>query len=156
MLTKSKWSVFFHDYEDPNWNHESYEKLASITTVVEFWTIFEILKPKLQSGMFFFMKDPLFPRWDADSDIQPYSFMSIKVLKTKVESFAEHIFTRLFAECLHTSHPEVVKGVSVSPKKHFCIFKIWLHEQNYETVVRDEKLYDIPRTYHGSLIYRQS
>lgn len=158
MKLKHSWTVFFHDYEDTNWSHESYERLVHIHTVVDFWTVFEVLKPKLSSGMFFFMRDGLFPRWDTTNGEPPYTFMTIKVLKSKMEPFTEHVLIRLLSEHLHSVHPEAVKGVSISPKKHFCIMKIWLRPDSPEVAVSDqlntESNFDIPKYYHGNVMFR--
>ena len=153
MNLANKWTIYFHDYENPDWTHESYEKLVIIETPTDFWTVFEMMKPKLVTGMFFFMKNKIFPKCDSHvNEGTKYTFMSIKILKVRVENFAEHVLVRLLSESLHKSNPDCVKGVSISPKKHFCIFKIWLDSSDsYKDID-----FDIPDYYHGSIIFRES
>ena len=67
IVLNNTWTLYFHDFMDSNWNRESYEKLVSIRTVREFWTIMTIVKDWLSMGMFFFMRDEIFPKWD-DND----------------------------------------------------------------------------------------
>ena len=74
------WKIFFHDYMDSSWKKESYEPLGTINNIIDFWTIFSVLKDKLSCGMFFFMKEQTFPKWD-EENIE-YNFLTIKVLKT--------------------------------------------------------------------------
>jgi hypothetical protein len=99
------------------------------------------------------MKNKIFPKWDSHvNEGTKYTFMSIKILKVRVENFAEHVLVRLLSESLHKSNPDCVKGVSISPKKHFCIFKIWLDSSDgYK-----DTDFDIPDYYHGSIIFRES
>lgn len=157
LYLSSEWSVFFHDYENTNWSHESYEMLVVLRTIPQFWTFLEIIRNKLQAGMFFVMKDDHFPRWDADIEGDSrYHFMSVKVIKAKVESCAEYILTRLLAEQLYPPNPSAVRGVSISPKKHFCIFKVWLVTDNIEEVRENEAAFDLPKYYHGSIMFKDA
>lgn len=154
MELANKWTIYFHDYENADWSHESYERLVVIETPTDFWTVFEMMKQKLVTGMFFLMKNKIFPKWDSHiNEGTNYTFMSIKILKLRVESFAEHVFIRLLSEKLHKSNPDCVKGVSVSPKKHFCIFKVWLSSED-PAITYEESDFDIPDYYHGSIIFR--
>lgn len=155
-------SLYFHDYEDTNWNHESYEKLAEMRTAEEYWTVFNELKHKLCMGMFFFMKENTFPRWDEteDSDLK-YMFVSAKVLKQKIEGFVEHAMMKLISGSLLNKSADgaAIRGLSISPKKHFCIVKIWIaidSETPAQTMrtLRNEKSYDLEKIYHGSLIFK--
>ena len=151
-------TVYFHDYENTNWNHESYERLCTVNTVCEFWTIFNTLKDKLSMGMFFFMKGSTFPKWESAGMTKRYTFASAKVLKPKSHEFMENTLVRMLSNTLHkTLLPDIIRGVSISPKKHFCIVKAWIITStcNEEDAV-DERLYDFPQMYHGNLLFRDS
>jgi hypothetical protein len=149
-LLDNKWIVYFHDYMDSNWNRESYEKLSEITNVVDFWTIFNIVKAKLSLGMFFFMKNNIFPKWD-DNENTKMSYMSIKILKANATEFMEKILAYSLTETLYKDHPELINGVSISPKKNFCICKIWINST--DTIHKNIKNYTIPEDYHGEVIF---
>jgi hypothetical protein len=149
-LLDNKWIVYFHDYMDSNWNRESYEKLSEITNVVDFWTIFNIVKAKLSLGMFFFMKNNIFPKWD-DNENTKMSYMSIKILKANATEFMEKILAYSLTETLYRDHPELINGVSISPKKNFCICKIWINST--DAIHKDIKNYTIPDDYHGDVIF---
>lgn len=157
VALRSEWSIYFHDYENTCWNHESYEKLVVLRTIPQFWTVYDIIRHKLQAGMFFFMKDNHFPRWDADMEGHDhYHFLSVKVIKTKIDVFAEHILVRLLAEGLYGPDPGVVRGVSLSPKKHFVIVKLWIVTDDIAKIRENEAAFDIPSGYHGSIMFRDS
>ena len=124
------WKIFFHDYMDSSWKKESYEPLGTINNIIDFWTIFSVLKDKLSCGMFFFMKEQTFPKWD-EENIE-YNFLTIKVLKTNLVQYAEDILIQLLSENLIKENEDIVKGISLSPKKNFCIIKIWLSTKDYQ------------------------
>jgi hypothetical protein len=87
-----------------------------------------------------------------------YTFASAKVLKPKSQEFMEHTLVRMLSNTLHeTLFSEMIRGVSISPKKHFCIVKAWIvSDTNNVSDAIDESLYDFPQMYHGSLLFRDS
>lgn len=150
IVLRNKWVIYFHDYMDTNWNRESYEKLVEITNVIDFWTVFNIIKDKLSLGMFFFMKDKIFPKWD-DNENTKMSYVSIKILKTNASSFMESILISLFNETLYADKPMMINGVSISPKKNFCICKIWINST--DQIHKNPALYNFPTDYHGDVVF---
>lgn len=150
IILINKWIVYFHDYMDTNWNRESYEKLVEITNAINFWTVFNIIKDKLSLGMFFFMKDNIFPKWD-DNENTKMSYVSIKILKTNASSFMENILVSLLNETLYADKPEMINGISISPKKNFCICKIWINST--DETHKNVSLYTLPSDYYGDVVF---
>jgi hypothetical protein len=150
IILINKWIVYFHDYMDTNWNRESYEKLVEITNAIDFWTVFNIIKDKLSLGMFFFMKDNIFPKWD-DNENTKMSYVSIKILKTNASSFMENILVSLLNETLYSDKPEMINGISISPKKNFCICKIWINST--DEIHKNVSLYTLPSDYYGDVVF---
>ena len=146
------WTLYFHDFMDTNWNRESYEKLVSFRTVREFWTVLNIAKELLSMGMFFFMRDDIFPKWD-DNDNKDMSYLSMKILKTNTGEFMEEILVMMLGSALFKDrrHCDMINGISISPKKNFCICKIWIDstEERFKSI----ELFDIPTKYHGDVIF---
>lgn len=150
IILKNKWTIFFHDYMDTNWSRESYEKLVEITNVVDFWTVFNIIKDKLSLGMFFFMKNNIFPKWD-DNENTKMSYVSIKILKTNASNFMENILISLLNETLYIDKPDMINGISISPKKNFCICKIWINSTDH--IHKNAALYNLPTDYYGDVVF---
>lgn len=150
IVFQNKWIVYFHDYMDTNWNRESYEKLVELNNVIDFWTVYHVIKDKLSLGMFFFMKDTIFPKWD-DNENTKMSYVSIKILKANATSFMENILIALMGNTLHVRDPSLINGISISPKKNFCICKIWINSIDEEH--KDVSLYDIPSDYYGDVVF---
>jgi hypothetical protein len=155
LVLEHSWNIFFHDYMDSDWSRESYEILGTTSTIIQFWTMFNIIKQKINTGMFFFMKNGVFPKWD-DNHEKKFSFLTIKVLKEKVPDFCEYILVRLLSGNIirdKNINQNVVDGISVSPKKNFCIFKVWICSP--DPLYKDTTLYDIPTSYHGDVFIKE-
>jgi hypothetical protein len=150
------WNLYFHDPYDLNWNNSSYIRLTSISSVDDFWQHHNCLKNNLQKGMFFIMRDGIFPSWDASPNING-GCLSIKILKENLADFWEDMIIKLLGETLvkeqnRNNFWSSVNGLSTSPKKHFCIIKIWLKDKNI--IAKD--CFNIMPKYHGDVIFKSN
>lgn len=149
------WTLYFHDPDDNNWSLDSYHRLADISSVESFWRIQKLLKEHIHNGMFFLMREHIFPCWD-DKHNKNGGCLSIKVLKQDMKEFWEKLCITLVGETLlqqEFSHLwQNVNGISTSPKKHFCIIKIWLQTNNLNSKVH----YNLPLNFYGDILYRSN
>lgn len=149
------WNVYFHDPFDINWTNQSYVLISSIGDITEFWQNMFSMKENLHKGMFFIMRDGVFPCWDDPSNING-GCLSIKILKDDVYPFWEDLCIKMLGETLIKTEFRdkwnVINGISTSPKKHFCIVKIWLRDN---TLV-DKNKFDISQSYYGDIIYKSN
>lgn len=149
------WSMYFHDPDDENWSLESYHRVADVSSVESFWRVHQIVKDHIHSGMFFLMREHVFPCWD-DEHNKNGGCMSIKVLKQDMKEFWEKLCIYLLGETMLQKEFEGswsnVNGISTSPKKHFCIIKIWLSSDHLNSKV----YYNIPSNYYGDILYRSN
>lgn len=149
------WNLYFHDPLDANWNTQSYHCLGNIGSINEFWYHFLSLKQNLHKGMFFIMREHIFPIWDDPFNIDG-GCMSIKVLKENMAEFLEDLCVKLLGETLITDTKlqlwDKVNGISSSPKKSFCIIKIWLKDDE----LGDKSYFKLKNTYYGDVIYKSN
>lgn len=147
------WSIYFHNPFDNNWDENGYIKLFTLANIREFVMMNSLLKKHTNEGMFFIMRDHIFPKWN-DPENKNGGFLSIKILKDKVPVFFEKIVIDLMNETL--LKPEYyhlsgnINGVSISPKKHFCIIKVWV--RNFE--LNDSNYFNISKDYHGTILFK--
>ena len=145
----------FHDPNDEDWTLQSYVPLTTITTVNEFWSAHKCLKDKLKLGIFFLMRSDAFPSWDSDANING-GVLSIKVLKENVEDYVQQLCVRMLGETLFVPELkdkwDMINGISTSPKRYFCIVKIWMRTNDFP----DKKFFRLPDTYYGDIIYREN
>lgn len=155
-LLNDIWSYYFHDPYDTNWNVESYHRLGNITCIEEFWPIHTNLKPKLHQGMFFLMREHVFPCWD-DPFNKDGGCLSIKVLKDDLPDVWETLNIKLLGEIVvknldkRESFWDHVNGLSTSPKRHFCIIKIWL--KSAQVTLEDLDL-ESTLTKHSEILFK--
>lgn len=149
------WCFYFHDPYDSNWTNNSYKLLGTIGTVQEFWQHQKCIDSHINKAMFFLMRDYVFPCWDDPSNIDG-GCLSIKVLKEHVQKFWEDMCVKLLGESLlkpeFRHHWNVLNGISCSPKKHFCIIKIWLKN---DTLHMGE-FFDLLPGYYGEVLYKSN
>lgn len=156
LYTNDIWNMYFHDPYDENWSIQSYIRFATINSPQSFWRVHNLLKDKIHSGMFFIMREHVFPCWDDENNISG-GCLSIKVLKQDMKDFWENLCIRLLGETLllqeyQKTFWDNINGISTSPKKHFCIIKIWLRTDK----LNSKLFYDIPPNFYGDVLYRSS
>lgn len=147
------WTIYFHDPFDSDWTVNSYKRLGNVSNVEEFWEHHKCYIERVHQGMFFIMREHVFPCWDDPNNING-GCLSIKVLKENMHQFWEDICIKLMGETLlmpeHRHEWDKITGISTSPKKHFCIIKIWLSGDT----LNDKKYFDILQMYYGDLIFK--
>jgi hypothetical protein len=149
------WSLYFHDPYNEDWTYGSYIKVVDTSSVDEFWVINNITNDKIHCGMFFYMREYIFPCWD-DENNKNGGCLSLKVLKHDMMEFWEELCVRLLGETLlkeeHREHWNLINGISTSPKKYFCIIKIWIKGSE----IADVRKFNLPAKYHGEVLYKSN
>lgn len=150
------WTMYFHDPNDTNWANESYLNIGNMSTVDDFWNHAKYFKDHIHKGMFFLMREHIFPYWDDPENIQGGCF-SIKVLKDDMGVYWEDICIKMLGEqLLNEKHPwSIVNGISTSPKKHFCIVKIWM--KDLSLAEEDAKvIFNLLPNFHGDILFKSN
>lgn len=150
------WSVYFHDPNDPDWTHSSYTNIGTISTIDDLWNHHQSNKENVQKGMFFIMREHVFPSWDDPENIKG-GCLSIKVLKDDLSKFWQDLCIKLLGECLLVEDKREenwtkINGISTSPKKHFCIIKIWISDDE----LSKKEFFNLMSDYHGDIIYKRN
>ena len=145
------WNVHFHDPGDEDWTMKSYHLLHTLSTVEDFWIVNNAIKDKLQNGMFFVMREHIFPCWD-DPENKDGGCISIKVPRAKVLGFWEALCAAVLGETLISNMEQmaVINGISISPKRAFCIIKIWIARKDVVTMSNLK----LPLGYIGDVMFR--
>lgn len=158
-MLQDTWTYRFHDPESSDWTLSSYVRLADISSVHDMWDVHQSLPKYLAMGMFFAMREHVFPCWDDPANING-SCLSMKVLKTELPLFWETLVIRMMSESLvmdskHRNCDESaleVNGISTSPKHQYSIVKIWLAGN---VTCRGDHFH-LPTNYHGDVIYKSN
>lgn len=121
------WSLYFHDPDDTNWTLESYQPLGNVSTVAE-WKGADLAAGDMwQKGMFYLMREYIKPQWE-DPNNMGGGCLSFKVNKPEACGFWFKLCALAIGETL-TKDPaltEKVSGISISPKRHYTIMRLWV------------------------------
>ena len=141
----STWSLWYHSVTDKSWTKSSYKELYSISNLYELKTIHDvILKHHLQNGMFFMMRDDVFPTWE-DPDNREGCCISFKVGSDVLKEQWTMIVNQVLGEDILQDKEQTIEinGISVAPKKEFNIIKLWLRNNytEYPEILKEYEPY---------------
>ena len=79
--------------------------------------------------MLFAMRDGITPMWE-DKQNRNGGCFSFKVLNKQVYQVWKTLFYALCGEtlCRDRKYSNLINGITISPKKSFCIVKVWLRD----------------------------
>ena len=126
---RDKWSWYYHLPDDSNWDISSYVLITSgieepehLITINE--TVTDVI---VKNAMLFVMKQGIKPIWE-DEKNRHGGYLSFKVINKFVFPVWKSM---VYAVCGQTFFSRLednatINGISISPKKTFCIIKVWL------------------------------
>jgi hypothetical protein len=139
-----KWTLWAHLPHDTDWSMKSYKQIFTVSTVEETIAITETLPPILvQNCMLFWMREGIKPTWEDPKNRNGGCFSYKVVNKTVYDSWKELTYCTIGnTVSKQMSFVDKVTGITISPKKNFCIIKIWMADctnQNPSIVTNEIK-----------------
>ena len=138
------WKLWAHLPHDTDWSVKSYKDIFVFSTVENTIAITETLPEVLiKNCMLFIMKENILPMWEDPKNREGGCF-SYKIANKNVCDVWKELTYVLLGNCI-SSNPKFtnnVTGITISPKKNFCIIKIWMTDcqfQNPSVVTTDVK-----------------
>jgi hypothetical protein len=135
----NKWVLWFHSLNNPNWDNKSYIKVIEIKTLLDYKLLEDVLRINhLQNGMFFLMKNDIFPTWE-DPKNRLGGCISFKydnnILKEWLKTLLLCVTNNLFKK----NNIDEINGISIAPKKEFNIVKMWIKDdtKDHKKLVRE-------------------
>ena len=146
---KNNWNLWAHLPHDTDWSFTGYKKILQFKTVEETIAITESLPEDLiKNCMLFIMKDGVSPMWE-DVQNRNGGCFSYKISNKYIYEVWRNLTYALVGEIISNNIQFVnsVVGITVSPKKNFCVVKIWLTNCSHQNpqVVTNEIKYLIPQ-----------
>ena len=123
-----KWCLWGHLPHNTDWSINSYTKIITFDTIEEQIALFEIMPAILiKNCMLFLMKDGIYPTWEDPKNKQGGCF-SYKIANKNVVDSWKNLSYSLIGNTLSDDQDFMnnITGITISPKKNFCIVKIWL------------------------------
>ena len=121
------WTVYAHSPNDVDWTHKSYRVLGVLSSVDDFWTMWNSIKPFADRVMLFCMREHVFPAWDDPECIDGCIVSYVVPVQEAAEAMCA-LISRALGEILykHSVEWSMVNGVSIGPKKGICVLRVWM------------------------------
>lgn len=138
------WTLWAHLPHDTDWTPKSYKNIFTMSSIEEAITITETLPEILvKNCMLFIMREGIKPIWE-DAKNRNGGCFSYKVINKNVYDVWRELTYVLVGHTIssNNSFVESVNGITISPKKNFCIIKIWMNNcsfQNPEVITSEVK-----------------
>jgi hypothetical protein len=123
-----RWTLWAHLPHDTDWSIDSYKKIYTFGTLEETIALTETVPDILvKNCMLFLMKDGIKPIWEDPKNRNGGCF-SYKVSNKNVYDVWKELSYILVGDTISTKPSFVagVTGITISPKKNFCVIKIWM------------------------------
>ena len=139
--TYDKWSLYAHLPHNSDWSLESYKLIMTIETLEQLVSLLSYIPENVvKTCMLFFMRNQIKPVWEDDANLSGGSF-SFKVQNKQVIETWNKMCYVISSENM-TSYENImskINGITISPKKQFCIIKIWMSDcDNKESSIFDK------------------
>ena len=129
---KNKWTLWAHLSNETDWSLNSYKNITTFNTVESILTLYENLPENIiKYCMLFIMKKGIYPIWEDEKNCNGGCF-SYKINNKYVTEIWKDLSYALIGETI-TKNDSVnnnINGITISPKKNFCIIKIWISNCN--------------------------
>lgn len=134
----NSWTLWFHKVDVSDWSNESYIKVISGIDNIEKFTLMNKNINQITSGMFFLMKDGIFPTYEDEENING-GYWSFRVGKNEANNVWFDMIASMVGNVLTKDIADMrtINGISISPKIKNCIFKVW----NSDKTVNDSRIF---------------
>jgi len=155
LIPTGPWTVYYHDPEDSSWDAHSYKKIYVPDSWEMLGTILHQLGTfKLMNGLVRIMRGQISPLWEDHANIRGGSYC-LKIRRAcAVDVFKRYVAAAALNRA--TSDPaNEITGVTISPKKGFCIIKILNRSCTQFNSPSDIAILH-PDVKHSEILYRRN
>jgi len=127
-LLSDKWVLWAHLPHDTDWTLKSYINIVEFDTVEQVIAVINTIPhTMIKNCMLFIMKKGINPTWE-DTQNSKGGCFSFKIMNKQVCQVWNDLLKVVTGNTISTDKTFVknVNGITISPKKAFCIMKIWM------------------------------
>jgi len=131
----NNWTCWIHYQNDNIWTLDRYQNITTLVTLKDAVLFIENLDENIiKKTMLFFMKDSILPLWESEDNINGGCF-SYKISNINIVNIFKILLYKIIGNTLSSDENTLnnINGISISPKKNFCIIKIWMRNKNIIT-----------------------
>jgi translation initiation factor 4E len=139
-----RWTLWAHLPHNTDWSIKSYIQISTFTSIEDTLAVTETLPPVMvENCMLFLMKEGIKPTWEDPKNRNGGCF-SYKVSNKNVFKVWKDLTYVVVggSSSKNSNFVNCVTGITISPKKNFCIIKIWMcdcNNQNPSVLTSDLK-----------------
>ena len=129
-----KWVLWAHLPHDTDWSLKSYIQIMQVESMEEVISLYNSIPPAMvKNCMLFLMRQNIKPMWEDPNNKQGGCF-SFKVTNKNVPDVWKSVSYLLTGETLskEKNFQDNITGITISPKKSFCILKIWMKNLEFQ------------------------
>ena len=129
-----KWTLWAHLPHDTDWSINSYKNIYSFNHVENAIALCETIPEiMIKNCMLFLMRGSIKPTWE-DSQNKSGGSFSFKILNKNVFDIWKQLLYSLVGNTISndSEYLKYINGITISPKKNFCIIKIWMTNCKYQ------------------------
>jgi len=133
-LLSDKWVLWAHLPHDTDWSLKSYIKIVEMNSAEEVISLCNSIPEKMiKNCMLFLMRKEINPTWEDVRNCKGGCF-SFKVINKNVYTVWNDCIKGLTGGCVSSNKNfmENINGITISPKKSFCILKFWMTDLQYQ------------------------
>ena len=126
--TNDRWNFYYHLPHDNDWSISGYKLIMSnINCIEHVKSLIDAINENIvRSCMLFVMRHNVLPIWE-DPFNKDGGCFSYKISNKYVYNVWNELFKLLCGESLcDEEFIKHINGITISPKKNFCVIKIWL------------------------------
>ena len=130
---ETSWTLWIH-LPNVQWSLSSCLKVDTFTNVENCIALSESLSDGIiKSCMMFIMRENIMPQWEHPRN-RDGGYFSFKVLNKNVCQVWKDLTYVLIGNTLSTNNDFLrdISGITISPKKNFCIIKVWMTNCNHQ------------------------
>jgi hypothetical protein len=125
---ENAWTLWLHMIYDVDWTINSYKKVYTFDTLENGIKVAENMdKEIVERCMLFLMKKNIKPIWEDPNNCNGGCF-SYKISTEIINEVWKKLLYRLIGNTIVEDETLIncITGISISPKKNYCIIKIWV------------------------------
>lgn len=126
----NNYTLWMHMLYDNDWSINSYKKIYTFNTIEKAACLIENLNSEIiEKTMIFLMKNDIKPIWEVEENKRGGCF-SYKITTCYIYELWKKMSYMLIGNSLIDDDIIVknINGISISPKKNYCILKIWIND----------------------------
>ena len=132
-LPSGEWTLYFHSLREKRWTLDTFQKIATVSTIGDVLSVFKELGDKIKTGMFFWMRNEIPPLWENSNNIRGGSYSIRGTGDAGIRLFKMYSLGTMM-NCITGNKDDIINGISISPKLQgfgnnqkvgYFIIKIW-------------------------------